>query len=349
MINLITGVPGSGKTLHLISMLLNRSDLKNRPLYLDGIPDVDASKIPHQPIPEGESMETWHKWAPTGAILVIDEAQRVFRPRPSGSRVPDFVAELETHRHRGLDFFILTQHPRLIDANVRSLVGHHKHVSKTQLGFRRMAEWQRCANPESRADIKDAQVSIYKLDKKAYGVYKSAEEHTKIKTGRSMWVYVLPLAVLGLAVSLWYSISFIGGWTDKAQQNANSDPVATAETSIDVDNRQQQNANTGTYPSTVPQPEPQTNPNLKPEDFKPSIDGKPWTAPIYNGHNRSIQTMPYPVGCVKNGSRCTCYTEQATPLHDLDEGLCLDMVKNGIYNPYKSRTQAAQSVSTEGS
>ena len=98
MLYLITGVPGSGKTLKMISDLMNRSDLKNRPLYLDGIPEVNDKIIPNLPIPEGESMQTWHKWAPTGAILVIDECQRVFRPRPSGSKVPDFVAELTRPR-----------------------------------------------------------------------------------------------------------------------------------------------------------------------------------------------------------------------------------------------------------
>lgn len=38
MLYLITGVPGSGKTLKMISDLMTRDDLKNRPLYLDGIP-----------------------------------------------------------------------------------------------------------------------------------------------------------------------------------------------------------------------------------------------------------------------------------------------------------------------
>lgn len=45
MLYLITGVPGSGKTLKMISDLMTREDLKNRPLYLDGIPDVDEKKF----------------------------------------------------------------------------------------------------------------------------------------------------------------------------------------------------------------------------------------------------------------------------------------------------------------
>ena len=59
---------------------MNREDLKNRPLYLEGIPEVKEDVIPHFPIPEGESMQTWHKWAPTGAILVIDEMSACIPP-----------------------------------------------------------------------------------------------------------------------------------------------------------------------------------------------------------------------------------------------------------------------------
>ena len=53
MLYLITGKPGSGKTLHMMSMLLKRKDLRDRPLYIDGIPDVDPEKIPHEALPEG--------------------------------------------------------------------------------------------------------------------------------------------------------------------------------------------------------------------------------------------------------------------------------------------------------
>ena len=86
-------------------MLMEREDLKNRPLFVDGIPDL---KIEHFSLPENCDMTTWHEWVPTGAILVIDECQRIFRPRSAGSKVPEFVAQLETHRHKGIDFFLMT-------------------------------------------------------------------------------------------------------------------------------------------------------------------------------------------------------------------------------------------------
>ena len=105
-------------------------------------------------------------------------------PATSGSKVPDYVAELETHRHRGLDFILITQHPRLIDINLRELIEHHTHLGKTNLGLRRKMEWTTggAKDPGSRANIKEALISVYRLDKSVYGLYKSAEVHTKIRT-----------------------------------------------------------------------------------------------------------------------------------------------------------------------
>ena len=92
MISLITGVPGSGKTAWLVYQLMTRADLKDRPLYVFNIPDL---KVPHEKITE-EQARTWPEWAPTGALFVMDECQKVFRPRRSGSDVPAYVSEFET-------------------------------------------------------------------------------------------------------------------------------------------------------------------------------------------------------------------------------------------------------------
>ena len=48
MIYLFTGVPGSGKTLNVVSMLAKRKDFQGPPLCIPGIPDLT---IPHEPIP----------------------------------------------------------------------------------------------------------------------------------------------------------------------------------------------------------------------------------------------------------------------------------------------------------
>lgn len=340
MLTLITGLPGSGKTLKLMSDLKNRKDLQGRPLYIDGVPGVNRDVIPYLDIPEGESMQTWYKWAPTGAILVIDECQRVFRPRPSGSKVPEYVSELETHRHRGLDFFLLTQHPRLIDSNLRSLIGHHTHISKTTLGIRRKIEWQRCANPEARNDIKEGLASVYKLDKSAFGIYKSAEEHTVIKTKRSKVLFLLPVAILAVAGGIWKTWDYIKSLEKPASEYASSatDKPVQPASGLAPNTASMVASASGVYPTVSPPKQPE-KPHLSEADYKPAIEGKPWTAPMYDGMNKAVVRMPYPAGCIKTEKRCTCYTDQATPLPDIPKKQCLDYVKNGIYNPYKQRQQ----------
>lgn len=350
MLYLITGVPGSGKTLKMISDLMNRSDLKNRPLYLDGIPEVNDKIIPNLPIPEGETMQTWHKWAPTGAILVIDECQRVFRPRPSGSKVPDFVAELETHRHRGIDIFLLTQHPRLIDVNVRSLIGHHCHIGKTSLGVRRMIEWERCANPESNSDVANGVKSVYKLDKKAFGVYKSAEEHTKIKTKLSKVVFIFPF-VLGVILIccfyVWQSWIDISAPIEKPKtevsalaESPKTDGTVTAPAVDGTDGL-------GQYPKQETKAEEPPKPHISEDDFKPRIEDRPETAPMYDGMNKAVKTMPWPSGCVKSDNGCNCYTDQGSKISEISKKTCLSYIKNGLpFNPYKTKQNEALTADT---
>lgn len=343
MLYLYTGVPGAGKTLYAVSNLVKRKDFKDRPIFVDGIKDLDHDKINYFDIPEGESIQTWPKWAPPGAIIVVDECQRIFRPRPSGSKVPDYVAELETHRHRGLDFILITQHPRLIDVHLRGLIEHHTHLGKTNLGLRRKLEWTTggAKDPESRANIREALISVYRLDKSVYGLYKSAEVHTKIRTKKSKLLLMFPLALCLVGYGIWSFTDFWGKFSGEeqaktastaqtAQAQAQTQPLTVAA-SEPVSN--------GQYPKAETKPEEPKKPHLSEEDYKPRIAERPETAPIYDGMNKAVKAMPWPVACIKAENRCTCYTDQGTKIADIGKKTCLNYVKNGLpFNPYKART-----------
>ena len=340
MLYLYTGVPGAGKTLYAVSNLVKRKDFKDRPIFVDGIKDLDHDKINYFDIPEGESIQTWPKWAPPGAIIVVDECQRIFRPRPSGSKVPDYVAELETHRQRGLDFILITQHPRLIDINLRSLIEHHTHLSKTNLGIRRKLEWTTggAKDPESRTNIKEALVSVYKLDKSAYGLYKSAEVHTKIRTGKSKLLIMFPLVLCLIGYGVW---SFSGFWerfqgevpsTEKkieAISSEESTPTTTEQTKPATD--------MGRYETQTVQSEPPKN-HISEDDYKPRVDNRPETAPMYDSMNKSVKSMPWPVACIKSDNGCNCYTDQGTKIKEISKKTCVQYVNDGLpFNPYKTK------------
>ena len=339
MLYLYTGVPGAGKTLYAVSNLLKRKDFKDRPIFVDGIKDLDHDKINYFDIPEGESIQTWPKWAPPGAIIVVDECQRIFRPRPSGSKVPDYVAELETHRHRGLDFILITQHPRLIDVHLRGLIEHHTHLGKTNLGLRRKMEWTTggAKDPESRANIREALISVYRLNKSVYGLYKSAEVHTKIRTKKSKLLMLFPLALCLVGYGIW---SFSGFWGRLEGEAPSTDKTIesnkTAESAPTTAQTPQENA-TGRYETQTIQAE-QPKPHISEDDYKPRIENRPETAPIYDGMNKSVTVMPWPSACVKSEKSCNCYTDQGTKIKEIDKKTCISYIKDGLpFNPYKAK------------
>lgn len=362
MLYLITGKPGAGKTLHLISMLKNDPDFKNRKVYIDGIEILDNEAIPNEAMPENCNGSNWHEWLPDGAILIIDECQRYWRPRPNGSAVPAAIQAMETHRHKGVDIYLITQMPTKIDKAIRELVEAHKHFSKSPLGIRRVMEWARVGNPETKADVSQALIKPYKLDKSCYDLYKSSVQHNEAKEPKSLVRFVIPLFVLGGIALLWYSLSSLFGddspFKDKPKQPKQSQQQA-------AQNQQQ----TSQQP-TIPTPESmksgvvgafdngkdkkaasepatqdgqdtqnrQQTETLKESDFEPSIAGQPWTAPAYahlSGKSQ-IKSMPYPVACVKTASSCTCYTEQGTIIDGMSKSECRKRMAKGLYNPYRT-------------
>lgn len=168
MITLITGTPGAGKTLYTVAEELPR--FAGRTLYVDGIPGLT---VDHELFTA--PLEEWPKWAPDGAVIVVDEVQRIWRPRSAASKIPDSVAALETHRHRGLDFVLITQHPNLLDANVRRLIGRHIHIRR-MFGWPRAVvyEWDSCSDP---ARVSTAIKRSWGYPKKAFSSYHSAVVH----------------------------------------------------------------------------------------------------------------------------------------------------------------------------
>lgn len=204
MLTLITGAPGTGKTAAVVDLLHTLG--KDRPLFVYGL---DGLLIPHVPLVDP------HKWmdeVPDGACIIIDECQDVWRPRGPGSKVPDHVAALETHRHRGLDFFLTTQGPNLVDANVRALVGRHIHLRELGILGRQWYEWPECAD-QCRTQFRNAPFKKrYRLPKHVFKDYKSASIHVKPLRSFPTALVVAALALSGVGYFAW---GFYGKFRDK--------------------------------------------------------------------------------------------------------------------------------------
>lgn len=326
MITLITGVPGAGKTLYAVDQILQPEAKAGRQLFVDGIPDL---LVNHEPAPDPLD---WPNWAPQGAHIVIDEVQRIWRPESAGKAIPPSIAELETHRHRGLDFTIMTQHPNLIHSNVRRLVGRHIHVRRTALGVV-VYEWSECkTNPDTA--WRSALTKLrWKHPKSSFGLYKSASIHQKVKfrLPKAIWLIIIPALVLPFAGYFLYSI--LSNPLSKAAVSGGK-PAQPSGFIAQSQNPSQAQLPPGQLPQTALQPPVEINIR---EQFIPRVSGQPETAPAYD-NLRVVKSMPRIAACMASDSSCVCYTEQAT-LIDMTEGQCRQHLERRAYDPYRDAAE----------
>lgn len=199
-----------GKTSLAVSMMLE--ELNNRPLFVMGVTDLKVEHFKCPPVAEwtelrrdvdDPSLQLPYFTFPQHSVIMVDESQRIFRPRSSGSKVPHEVAAFETHRHTGVDFWLITQHPNLIDANIRRLIGRHIHIRQTALG-RFLYEWPECGDPDTKTSRDIASSRRYQPPKKTFDLYKSAEAHTKQKFRWNNAVIILALCGISFPAMAYY-------------------------------------------------------------------------------------------------------------------------------------------------
>lgn len=325
MITLITGAPGAGKTAFVVNELAALDG--QRPLFVHAVPGL---AYPHEPIycrstlcshcaeaqkpDEALYVEDWDKWAPIGALIVIDEVQRIWRPRMSNAAVPESVAALETHRHRGVDFYLISQGPHLFDINVRRLVSRHIHLVGKWLS-RFSYEWPQCRDETDR--VHDAIKKPYKLPAKVFGQYKSAEVHTPQRHAKPLAFYALALLlpVLGFLGYRVYARLHEFQHPDEGKPAIAPAGPPPAATPVPV-----------SLPSPTPAPKPVP-------DFQPREAGRPESAPAYDGLYR-VNAAPIVMGCIGTPDACKCYTVKAT-VALVDEAWCRAYLRREVFYPYE--------------
>lgn len=168
-------------------------------MRLPGTPPVECAPI----------VQNWWLWCKPGDLIVIDEAQFVMgRAGTMGKKPPFWIQALEVHRHYGVDFIIITQHPNLIDTTVRALVGLHRHVRSVMGSALCMVYvWDHASNPERYAL---AAKTKFLRRKNHYSLFKSSSAHVAPPTAGRGIVWLVPLLlVLGGTLAWQLSKRFI--------------------------------------------------------------------------------------------------------------------------------------------
>lgn len=319
MIHLITGVPGSGKTLFLLQYVEAIRKSTGRPVYHQhasgpgGIPDLTLTW-------EALDGREWFN-VPEGSIVVLDEAQHVFPNRKPGSAVPDRVRHLETHRHRGFDLFFVTQRPGLIDSHVRALVGKHTHVERVfGQPKAKLIEWEsRLGDPNSNSDRELAVTTRWEYPQDVYAWYKSAEVHTVVE--KKPWGKIAAAYGSIAAAPLLIGWAVWSIWSNQDTSESVPPPAPVGGPIL-----------SGAAPG-----------RLADTDFQPDLPFSPWSAPFYRSHLK-VRSVPRITGCfsmVVEGEpvRCKCSTQQGT-----DAGLtvsqCLVVMDTGLFDPMRGDVDA---------
>jgi len=321
MLYLVTGTPGQGKTLNTIKFVNEDARFKDRVVYQHGIKSLDDS-FGWNSMDE-EQARKWYD-LPTGSVLIFDEAYTIFPTRHGAKQPPKHVQELATHRHSGFDIILICQKVNgQVDPFIRGLVNEHHHYDRI-MGSSAVNRfmWSHCCETVNSASTrKDANTKLCTLDKKYFGKYHSADQHThkaNYPKGR-IAMFVGAIVVCGfMAYYAYHQLSSRGDQADReAKQIVDQLGGSQEATSKAADNM-----------SYV-------------EAYTPEIKGMPWTAPAYK---EIIVPVTYPKpNCLRwsihgnhdpKQSGCRCYSQQGT-LMDVSANICESIVQGGFFDVTK--------------
>ena len=333
MLTIVTGTPGAGKTLHMLSRI-RKEEIDGRekgtpvrPIYVHGVPDLDYQYF------HAKQLENPDRWweLPEGSVIVFDEAQTVFPQRPASKQVPEKCQQFSTHRHKGFDVWITTQDATNIDAFIRRMCGRHIHVHRVlNREIATIYEYDHYESKPTDYHAKKSAISVgsWKYPKKLFDRYKSATMHT-YKARTPFKLYLLG-AVAILVVGAFFKL--FASFNDKINGTEAEEMAEVVNGSPDF--------------NPLPNQPGQISENLSKlvfqdyaSAFKPRVPGILHTAPAYS-ELVEPQTFPRPYCIVyemhRNGASlrrdaCKCFTQQVTT-YETSDALCRYWVEHGFFD-----------------
>lgn len=281
-IKLITGIPGSGKTLFAVSELKkelekNQTSDSPRKIYCD-ITGLKIHGIEPPPL-------DWRQ-TPPNSLLIYDEAQlhKEFKAQ-RGTTPYKAVEELTIHRKTGHELWFITQDPKRLHNDILAMVEQHYHLDRPY-GAKLASIYQyRGAerNPigvtvKQRAENKQ----LFAYDKSLYELYESSQVNDGIKLRLPkelvFWVCVL-LATLGTAYYFIFGNENTQAYLQAVKDGENNEIAENAQ-------------------------------NKPIDDDKPQADPKPTTEPQSSPNpSKSPETATQVRGVIKMGNKCSGYNQ----------------------------------------
>ena len=264
MIEMLEGVPGSGKSYYAVSERLLKWVRAGRRVYVF----VDGFYLDRLALFEGrheaelaQQITLWQSGEDVkaglldvepGSAVLIDEVQTVFRSKDKTD--PVLLRWLETHRHRGIDLVLMCQQYGQVTLGVNRLVeATTKFRRLDRFGLKNRYQASVRGNPE---ELEVIRMFTGKYEPTLYAYYSSYSSATVRETARGGSMLKSPtvlIGVIGLIVALgWFAF---GGWltgakpapTASGSKHAPPPPIPTEHASQPV-------VPAGSVPVVVPVP-----------------------------------------------------------------------------------------------
>lgn len=305
MITIITAVPGSGKTLFAVGLIVEAVKNK-RPVYSN----IDGLQIPEcKPAPDD-----WRD-TPEGSLVIYDEAQQehLFPSTAHRGEVKDErLRAMEVHRHTGHDLVFISQSPSFLHHHIRKLAGEHIHLYRA-FGMKTVTKyiWQHAVNdPNDRGEQGRADSHPWAFPKEHFKLYKSASLHThKFKLPKKL-SYLLAF-IACVAAGLVYNInankeaSFLFGAGGVAPVEASESAPVEPASFFSADSRL----------GAVGREASGTRPKLP-----GSTDAYDWA---------DTESATPVAGCISSKTKCQCFSESGQLLK-MGYAACMSAVSNPL-------------------
>ena len=226
MIEMLEGVPGSGKSYYAVSERLLKWVRAGRRVYVfvDGFyldrlalfEGHDQAELEQQITLwlSGEDVKSGLLQVEPGSAVLIDEVQTVFRSKDKTD--PALLRWLETHRHRGIDLVLMCQQYGQVTLGVNRLVeATTKFRRLDRFGLKNRYQASVRGNPD---EVEVIRMFTGKYEPTLYAYYSSYSSATVRETARGGSMLKSPTLLiggLGLVVAVgWFAF---GGWLSGAK------------------------------------------------------------------------------------------------------------------------------------
>lgn len=306
MIRLITATPGSGKTCLVVEWLLKEVDKQFYGEIYTNIEDLRIVGVKSLP-PNAD----WRLLNPDKdkdkkpILMVVDEAQ-YFDAFMKETKQNAIGKDLSTHRHYGIDLWIITQSPKLLNSYVLENVGEHVHLYRPQKKKTVNVYWWSYAQSSlTKTAFKSADdMQKWRLNPQVFDYYKSTSQVTDSKARTSQKVISTVITGIIILVGIGFFVNN-GLQSFQAMQHKKGDNV------LGVDTKQLPSSPASSVAPVVVQsvasvPVPVTTQNLS---VQPQID------PMQAELQRVASVIQF-------GDKCTLYNSKGTVL-DLPHDDCV--------------------------